>query len=56
MVAVGAGALLDVVPHPNPKKYPRQQVMVVAVLGYAYLVPFIEDDDHYVTGRFSESK
>lgn len=46
-VAVEAGALMDVVAHPNPKKYPRQRVMVVEVFGYAYLVPFAEEDDHY---------
>jgi uncharacterized DUF497 family protein len=46
-VAVEAGCLLDVVPHQNPKKYPRQKVMVVDVSGYAYLVPFVEENDHY---------
>lgn len=46
-VAVEAGALLEVVPHPNPKRYPRQKVMVVEVAGYAYLVPFVEEADHY---------
>ena len=40
-VAVEAGALLDIVAHPNPAKYPRQKVMVVEVAGYAYLVPFV---------------
>jgi uncharacterized DUF497 family protein len=46
-VAVEAGALLELVPHPNPKKYPRQKVMVVEVAGYAYLVPFVEEGDHF---------
>lgn len=46
-VAVEAGALLEVVPHPNPKKYPRQKVMVVEVIGYAYLVPFVEEEAHF---------
>jgi hypothetical protein len=46
-VAVEAGALLDIVSHPNPKKYPRQRVMVVEVAGYAYLVPFVEEADHF---------
>jgi uncharacterized DUF497 family protein len=46
-VAVEAGALLEVVPHPNPKRYPRQKVMVVEVAGYAYLVPFVEEADHF---------
>jgi hypothetical protein len=35
------------VPHPNGRKYPRQKVMVVEVTGYAYLVPFVEEDDHF---------
>lgn len=47
VVAVEGGTLLEVVPHPNPKKYPRQKVMVVEVIGYAYLVPFVEEDDHF---------
>lgn len=46
-VAVEAGSLLQVVPHPNPKKYPRQKVLVVEVAGYAYLVPFVEEGDHF---------
>jgi hypothetical protein len=46
-VAIEAGGLLDVVPHPNPKQYPRQKIMVVEVFGYAYLVPFVEEEDHF---------
>ena len=46
-VAVEAGGLLEIVPHPNAKKYPRQKIMVVAVGGYAFLVPFIEEQDHF---------
>jgi uncharacterized DUF497 family protein len=46
-VAVESGGLLDVVPHPNPKSYPRQKIMVVQVAGYAHLVPFIEEVDHF---------
>jgi len=37
------GNLLAVVEHPNSEKYPNQQIMVVDVEGYAYLVPFVED-------------
>lgn len=46
-VAIQAGRLLDVVPHQNPTKYPRQRILVVEVAGYAFLVPFIEEEDHY---------
>jgi len=46
-VAVTAGGLLQIVSHPNPLRYPNQQIMVVAVRGYAYLVPFAEEGDHF---------
>jgi len=46
-VAVEAGALLEIVPHQNSKKYPRQKIMVVEVAGYAFLVLFVEEDDHF---------
>ena len=43
-VMMGVG-LLDVVPHPNPKKYPNQRMLVVKVAEYVYLVPFVETED-----------
>ena len=46
-VAVEAGALLEIVPHQNPNRYPRQKIMVVEVACYAFLVPFVEEDDHF---------
>ena len=46
-VAVEAGALLEIVPHQNAKRYPRQKIMVVEVAGYAFLVPFVEEEDHF---------
>jgi hypothetical protein len=47
VVAIEAGGLLDVLAHPNPSKYPNQKVLVVASDGYAYLVPFVEQEDHF---------
>jgi uncharacterized DUF497 family protein len=46
VVAIGAGGLLDILAHPNQAKYPRQRVLVVAADDYAYLVPFVEEDDY----------
>ena len=46
-VAIEAGGLLQIVPHPNPQKYPRQRIMVVAIDAYAWLVPFMEEDDYF---------
>jgi uncharacterized DUF497 family protein len=45
VVAIEFGGLLDTLVHPNQAKYPRQRVLVVARDNYAYLVPFVEEDD-----------
>jgi uncharacterized DUF497 family protein len=37
--------LLDDIEHPNRQKYPDQRVFVVAIDGYAHLVPYVETDD-----------
>lgn len=47
VVAIEGGGLLDLLAHPNPAKYPNQKILVVATDGYAYLVPFVEQADHY---------
>ena len=47
VLAIEADGLRDVLRHPNPAKYPRQFVFVVAVGDYAYLVPFVEEEDHF---------
>ena len=45
VIAVTSGLLLDDVKHPNPKKYPDQRIFVVNINNYAYLVPYIEDEE-----------
>jgi hypothetical protein len=47
VIAIESGGLLDVIVHPNRTKYPRQHVFIVSCDGYAYLVPFVEEVDHY---------
>jgi hypothetical protein len=39
---IEGGDLLDVYEHPNQARYPGQQILVVHVGAYAYLVPFVE--------------
>ncbi len=46
-VAVEAGGLLEIVLHQNLAKYPRQKIMVVEVAASAFLVPFVEEPDHF---------
>lgn len=40
-----SGGLLDDMVHPNKEKYPRQRMFVVSIDEYAYLVPYIENDE-----------
>lgn len=44
LLAITEGHLLNVIPHPNQKKYPGQKIWIVEVQGYVYLVPFVEDE------------
>ena len=41
---ISLGGILDTFIHPNQERYPGQQIHVIAIEGYAYLVPFIETD------------
>jgi len=41
---VERGGLIDVIEHPNQSKYPNQQMLIVKIKNYAYLVPFVEDE------------
>lgn len=47
VVAVEGGGLLDILAHPNQAKYRGQRILVVAHDSYAYLVPFVEEQDHF---------
>lgn len=40
-----AGDILETFDHPNQGRYPEQQVHVIAMEGYVYLVPFVESAD-----------
>ena len=39
------GNEVDIYDHPNQKRYPGQKVSVVLIEDYAYLVPFVENED-----------
>jgi hypothetical protein len=47
VLAIADGEILDVLRHPNEARYPNQMILVVAVEGYAYLVPYVEEPDAY---------
>jgi hypothetical protein len=39
------GEILDDYAHPNQKAYPGQRIMVVCIDNYAYLVPYVENEE-----------
>ena len=47
VLALEDDGLLDVLQHPNESKYPNQRILVVALEGCIYLVPFVEEADYY---------
>ncbi len=38
----------NVYAHPNPKQYPNQQILIIEINNYCYIVPFVENEN----GRF----
>lgn len=39
------GDVLDILEHPNQMKYAGQRIFVVRIGDYAYLVPFVENEE-----------
>lgn len=44
VAAMGGGGLVNVMAHPDQKKYPGQKIYIVLHNNYAYLVPFVESE------------
>ena len=42
--AMSQGNLVAVMDHPNRVKYRHQKLLVVRIRGYAYLVPYVENE------------
>lgn len=45
LIAIEGGHLLDIVEHPNKARYRNQNIFIVQIEEYAYLIPFIEDEE-----------
>ena len=45
VAAIEAGALLDVLDHPDQDRYPGQRLLVVRLQQYIWLVPMVESAD-----------
>ena len=44
IAAIESEAILDVLNHPNIKKYPHQKMYVINIRNYVYVVPFVIKD------------
>lgn len=42
---ISIGGILDTFEHPNQERYSGQQIHVIEIEGYVYLVPFVESED-----------
>jgi len=47
VVAITEERVLEILHHPNVKKYPNQSIYIVNIDNYAYIVPFVEDEEKY---------
>lgn len=45
LIAIEDNQILDIVEHANKDKYPNQKIIIVNINEYAYLVPFVEDEE-----------
>jgi uncharacterized DUF497 family protein len=54
--ALKQGKLLDRYKHPNEEQYCHQEIMVVEVDDYAYLVPFVEDEEKFFLKTIYKSR
>ena len=43
--AINDKKILDIIPHHNKKKYPNQMILIIEIIEYAYLVPYVEEED-----------
>ena len=48
VAAIDNGQLLNVMEHPNSKKYAGQRIYVVYANDYVYLVPFVADEENNI--------
>lgn len=47
LTAIDEGKLLATLDHPNKKLYPNQMIYIVNVNDYAYIVPFVENEEKF---------
>lgn len=47
VIEIEAGAVLDILEHPNKIKFPNQIIIIINIYNYAWVVPAIENDNSF---------
>lgn len=47
VVAVASDRVLADIPHPNPRRYPGQRLLIVTIDNYAYEVPYVPSEEEF---------
>ncbi|WP_040509905.1 hypothetical protein [Leptospira wolffii] len=47
VVEIESGSVLEILKHPNKKKYPNQILIIIEIDNYAWVVPAIESKDTF---------
>lgn len=47
VLSIANGQLLDILEHPDKEKYLGQKLLIVKMRNYAFVVPFIENEEAY---------
>lgn len=45
IILIEKGSVLDIIKHPNKKKYPNQKIFFVEFENFVYAVPFVEENE-----------
>ena len=48
VIQIEHGNVHNVYTHPDQRKYPNQQILIIEINNYCYIVPFVENEE----GRF----
>ena len=43
IIAINEDRILEILEHPNDKKYKNQKIFIVNINDYVYLIPFVEN-------------
>ncbi|GJQ60960.1 MAG: hypothetical protein SCALA702_00130 [Melioribacteraceae bacterium] len=47
VLAISNNQILDILEHPDKAKFPNQKMFIVELFNYAFVVPFVEDEQKY---------